>query len=281
MSCTETKVVGGFWLDGPVLGEGLSSKVVLATDSLTKDKVAIKIINKATLSDSSRRLVDQEIKILKRVSSNQTNIIKLIGVIEQENFRYVVQEYIEGGDLFEFVRKQREGLVEKRVKKIFYQMCKGVQYLHQHYIVHHDLKLENTGIRTNGTIAIMDFGFCTEFTPDQLLSKFCGTLSYSAPELLLGKPYPPTPVDVWALGVSLFMMLAKRFPFDSENPDLLYKQATSRDYLQSLVHSAPISDDARDLFMKIFVTNPYKRITVTEILHHKFLKAVDLSEGPL
>lgn len=88
-------------------------------------------------------------------------------------------------------------------------------------------------------------------------------------------------MDVWALGVSLFMMLAKRFPFDSENPDLLYKQATSRDYVQSLVHSALISDDARDLFMKIFVSNPHKRITVTEILHHKFLKAVDLSEGPL
>lgn len=155
MNCTETKVVGGFWLDGPVLGEGLSSKVVLATDS-GGNQVAIKIINKATLSESSRKLLDQEIKILKRVSNNQTNIIKLIGVIEQENFRYVVQEYIEGGDLFEYVLKQREGLVEKRVKKIFYQMCKGVQYLHQHYIVHHDLKLENTGIRTNGTVAIMD-----------------------------------------------------------------------------------------------------------------------------
>jgi len=278
MNCTEAKQVGGFWLDGPILGEGLSSKVVLATDS-TGNKVAIKVINKATLSESSRKLVDQEIKILKRVNNNQTNIIKLIGVIELENFRYVVQEYIEGGDLFEFILKQREGIGEKKVKKIFYQMCKGVQYLHQHYVVHHDLKLENTGIRSNGTIAIMDFGFCTEFTPDQLLSKFCGTLSYSAPELLLGKPYPPTPVDIWALGVSLFMMLAKRFPFDSENPDLLYKQATSRDYLQSLVHSTPISDEARDLFMKIFVSNPYKRITITEILQHKFLKAVDLSDN--
>jgi len=281
MTCSENnQTIGCYTLDGPVLGEGMNSKVVLATDP-SGNKVAIKIINKVDLSESSKKLIDQEIKILKRVSSNQANIIKLIAVIDHDTTRYVVQEYIEGGDLFEYVLKQREELGERRVKKIFYQMCKGVQYLHQRCIVHHDLKLENTGLRTNGTIAIMDFGFCTEFTPDQLLSRFCGTMSYCSPELLLGKPYPPTPVDVWALGVSLFVMLAKRFPFDSENPNVLYKQATCRDYIQSLVHSSPLSDDARDLLMKIFVANPYKRISVADMLHHKFFKGVDLSEGVL
>jgi len=271
----EKKQIGCYCIEGPVLGEGHNSKVVLATDT-SGNKVAIKIVNKGSLSDLSKKLLDQEIKVLKRVANNQQNIIKLVGVIEQDNSIYVIQEYIEGGDLFEYVIRQRDELGEKRVKKIFYQMCKGVHFLHQKHIVHHDVKLENTGLRNNGTVVIMDFGFCTEFTPDQLLSRFCGTMSYCSPELLLGKPYPPTPVDVWALGVSLFVLLAKRFPFDTENPELLYKQAISRDYVQSLVHSAALSDDARDLFMKIFVPNPYKRCSVSDILRHKFLKGVDL-----
>jgi len=276
--CADKKQIGGYTLEGVLLGEGNNSKVVLATDP-HGDKVAIKIVNKAELSDASRRLLDQEIRILKKLSSNSTFIIKLVGVIDQDATRYVIQEYIDGGDLFEYVLQQREELCEKKAKRLFWQMCKGVQFLHQKGIVHHDLKLENTGLRKNGSVVLMDFGFCTEFTPDQLLSKFCGTVSYCAPELLLGKPYPPTPVDVWALGVSLFVMLAKRFPFDNENPDLLYKQATSRDYIQSLVHSAAISDDARDLLMKIFVANPYKRISVSEMLRHKFFKGAELLDG--
>jgi len=272
----EKKQIGGYLIDdGPHLGEGHNTKVVLAQDG-GGNKVAIKIINKGALSELSKKLLEQEVKILKKLNhSNQQNIIKLINVIDQDNSIYVVQEYVDGGDLFEYVLRQREEFNEKRVKKIFYQMCKGVSYLHQMGVVHHDLKLENTGLRNNGTVAIMDFGFCTEFSTDQLLSRFCGTLSYSSPELLLGKPYPPTPVDIWALGVSLFVMLAKRFPFDSEKPEVLYKQAISRDHIQSLLRSASMSDDARDLLTRIFVLNPYRRPSINEILKHKFFKGVE------
>jgi len=262
-----------YTFSGTLLGEGTHSKVVLATDC-KGNKVAVKVFNNSALSERARKLVDQEIQVLKRLG-NHPNIIKLINSIDQENVSYMVQEYIEGGDLFEYVIKHPEEMTERRVKRIFSQMVRGVHYLHQKGIVHHDLKLENVGLKGNDTVALMDFGLCSEFTHDQPLSRFCGTLSYSSPELLLGKPYPPTPVDVWSLGVSLFVMLVKRFPFNSENPKLLYKQATCRDYIQSLIHSCDMSDDARDLLMKIFVANPCKRISVPDILRHRFMKGVD------
>jgi len=270
-----TQQVGQYLLDlNHILGEGNNSKVILATDATNGSKVAVKIFNRALLSERANKMVEQEIRTLRRLPPHP-NIIKLIDVIDKEDLRYIVNEYIEEGDLFEYVLKHHDQLTERPCKRFFAQIVKAVHFLHKNGVIHHDIKLENVGLRKGGSLVLMDFGYCCEYSNEMLLSRFCGTLCYCAPELLLGKPYSATPVDVWALGVVLYVLLCKRFPFDSENPDALYKQASSRDYIRSMLHTGQIPEDAQDLLHKIFVPSSYKRISVPEILRHRFLKGVD------
>lgn len=266
--------VGQYVLDDLVLGEGNYSKVVLATDATNGTKVAIKIFNRILMSERAYKMVEQEIRTLRRLPPHP-NIIKLIEVIDKDDVRYVVNEYIEEGDLFEYVLKHHAQLTERQAKRLFSMIVKAVHFLHKNGVVHHDIKLENVGLRKGGSLVLMDFGYCCEFSNDNLLSRFCGTLCYCAPELLLGKPYAATPIDVWALGVVLYVLLCKQFPFNSDSPDTLYKQATNRDYIRSLLHSDLLPEDAQDLLHKIFVPSAYKRISVPEILRHRFLKDVD------
>jgi len=271
-----TEIIGKYRLEmDTVLGEGNSSRVVLGTDTSDGGKVAIKIFNKSILSERSKKMLEQEIRTLKRIPPHP-NIIKLVEVIDKDDLRYVVNEYIEDGDLFEYVLKNHEQINERAGKRFFGQIVKAVHFLHKNGVIHHDIKLENVGLRKGATsVVLMDFGYCCEYSNELLLSKFCGTLCYCAPELLLGKPYAATPIDVWSLGVVLYVLICKRFPFDSDNLDTLYKQASSREYIRSILITAQISEEARDLLQKIFVPSPYKRISVPEILRHRFLKGCD------
>jgi serine/threonine protein kinase len=267
--------IGQYALDmRNVLGEGNSSCVVLGTDTTSGEKVAVKIFNKSLLSERSKTLLEQEIRALRRLPPHP-NIIKLVEVIDRDDLRYVVHEYIEEGDLFEYMMKNQDRLNERACRLFFVQIVKAVYFLHRSGVVHHDIKLENVGLRKGATsVVLMDFGYCCEFTTEPL-SKFCGTLCYCAPELLLGKPYSATPVDVWSLGVVLFVLVCKRFPFDADNLETLYKQASSREYIRSLLVSSQVSEDAQDLLQKIFVPAPERRISASEILRHRFLKGVD------
>lgn len=173
-----------------MLGEGNNSKVVLGTDATSGTKVAIKIFNKQSLSDRAKKMVDQEIRLLRRLPPHP-NIIKLVDVIDQEELRYVINEYVEEGDLFEYVLKHHEQLNERLCKRFFAQVVKAVHFLHKNGIVHHDIKLENVGLRKGAlSTVLMDFGYACEYSQDLLLSRFCGTLSYCAPELVYPFPCP-------------------------------------------------------------------------------------------
>lgn len=252
------------------LGEGNHSQVILGEDS-NGHPVAVKIFFTHQMSDRAIKMVDQEVRTLRRVPPHP-NIIKLLDVFEKDDKRYIVHEYIDDGDMFDYVLKHHSQLTERACKHFFAQIVKAVHFLHKNGVIHHDIKLENVGLRKGGTVVLMDFGYCCEYSNEILLSRFCGTLSYCAPELLLGKPYAATPVDVWALGVVLYVLLCKQFPFNSDSPDTLYKQASSRDYIRSMLHTDHIPEDAKDLLHKIFVPSACKRISIPEILHHRFLK---------
>lgn len=123
-----------------------------------------------------------EIRTLRRLPPHP-HIIKLLDVIDLGDMRYVVHEYIEEGDLFEYVLTHQ--LTERLCKQFFAQIVKAVHFLHKHGVIHHDIKLENVGLRKGGSLVLMDFGYCCEFSNDVLLSRFCGTLSYCAPELVI------------------------------------------------------------------------------------------------
>eukprot|EP01111_Echinosteliopsis_oligospora_P019035 TRINITY_DN8_c0_g1_i1.p1 TRINITY_DN8_c0_g1~~TRINITY_DN8_c0_g1_i1.p1 ORF type:complete len:291 (+),score=55.88 TRINITY_DN8_c0_g1_i1:283-1155(+) len=260
-----------------ILGKGSSSNVVRGKDSNNDNTVAVKVIDKASMSDRDKFMIQTELRTLRSILPHP-NIIKLLDVIETDTTYYIVTEYIDEGDLFEYSCCHADLLTDRTIKKIFLQTVKGVQHLHKYGIVHHDIKLENTGMKKGGIVVVMDLGYACNFTPDMPINRFCGTLAYSAPELLLGQPYFAAPIDVWSLGVLLFVLIAQKLPFDSEDANTLYKQSTSRSYIYSMMQTALVPEDARDLLIRIFNSNPQRRITIPEILKHRYLRGIDFDE---
>lgn len=124
-----------------------------------------------------------EIRTLRRLPPHP-HIIKLLDVFDKDDKRYIVNEYIDDGDLFEYVLKHHSQLTERTCKRFFAQIVKAVHFLHKNGVIHHDIKLENVGLRKGGSIVLMDFGYCCEYSNEIPLSRFCGTLCYCAPELV-------------------------------------------------------------------------------------------------
>jgi len=264
-----------------ILGKGSSCNVVRGKDSNNNDNtVAVKVITKEHMQPKDKSLLLAELNILRSIPAHN-NIIKLLDVVETDSHYYIVTEYIEEGDLFEYTCLHFDLLSESSIKKIFFQTVQGIQHLHKYGIVHHDIKLENTGMKKDGTVVVMDMGFACNFTRDMPINPFgrvTGTLAYCAPELLTGEPYYAAPIDVWSLGVLLFVLIAQKLPFDCSDADTFYKQCTSRSYIHSMMQTSLIPEDARDLLLRIFNSNPQRRITIADIIKHRYFRGVDLKK---
>lgn len=146
-----------------------------------------------------------------------------------------------------------------------------MEYLSELNIVHRDLKPENMLIDYDKGIKLVDFGLSNTFKPNETLNTACGSPCYAAPEMISGKPYNGTKVDIWSLGVVLFALLSGYLPFEDPDTGELYKKILAADYqLPSYV-----SKDAADLLSKILETDPDKRITIPEIRNHRWFNLVE------
>ena len=146
----------------------------------------------------------------------------------------------------------------------------GIEYLSTLNIVHRDLKPENMLIDYDKGIKLVDFGLSNTFKDDELLKTACGSPCYAAPEMISGKPYNGTKVDVWSCGVVLFALLSGFLPFEDPDTGELYKKILSADY-----HLPEhVSEEASDLISRILTTDPDKRITIPEIREHTWFKLV-------
>ncbi|KAJ3288982.1 hypothetical protein HK104_007824 [Borealophlyctis nickersoniae] len=241
------------------LGEGEFGKVKLAVHLETGKEVAIKLIKKENIESPSRRSkLMREISILQAV--DHPFIVKLIEVIETEQYIGMIMEYASGGELFEHILAHRY-LKEREACRFFAQLIAGVNYLHSIHIVHRDLKLENLLLDGNRNIIITDFGFANRSSRDgeSMLLTSCGSPCYAAPELVISDGYVGEAADIWSCGVILYAMLCGYLPFDDDpqNPDgdninLLYK------YILETELDFPdyVSEDARDLLRHIWLA-PY------------------------
>ena len=251
---------------GQKLGEGTFGTVRLGTNKQTGEKVAIKILEKIKMVnfDDKKRL-EREINILKKI--HHPNIVKLFCVIETERQIFIVMEYIKGNELFQYIVLKRK-LEEEEACYFFLQIINCIDYLHKLKITHRDLKAENIIIEQNKKeIKLIDFGLSNTYENGKLLSTACGSPIYAAPEMLEGKLYKGSTVDIWSAGVILYYMLCGNFPFEDVSNDNLYRKIIKGKF--DIPKS--ISKDAKDLINKILVVNPNKRINIKDIKKHPWV----------
>uniref|UniRef100_A0A0R3S4B0 non-specific serine/threonine protein kinase n=1 Tax=Elaeophora elaphi TaxID=1147741 RepID=A0A0R3S4B0_9BILA len=246
---------------GKTIGRGNFAVVHVAKHGISSKKVALKIVDKSQLLADDLSKIEREINILKNL--DHPHIVKLYEIINTDQFLYVVMEYASNGELFELLMK-RGHVTENEARRLFQQISAAVAYCHARGVVHRDLKAENLLLDANNDIKLIDFGFSNIQKPQSLLTTFCGSPPYTAPELLLGKAYDGRKADVWSLGVVLYVLLTGGFPFPGEITEL--KTAIFSEQLRIPYW---ISFACADLIHKMLAFHPAKRINITNVIQHR------------
>ena len=252
-------------IKGKDLGQGAFGKVRTAYHKKTKKEVAIKYVNKNVLlrTDDSIRILG-EMDLLKNL--DHPNVIKAFEIFEDNQYFYIVMEKITEGDLFNFICENNR-LSFKLSTFFIYQIINSIVYLHSKNVCHRDLKPENLLITKDHIIKICDFGLSKKYKDkNSRLFTICGSDIYSSPEMLKKNSYLPEPVDVWGIGILLYMMCFGNIPFD--DPDGNISNIANK--IVNCIYDIPYYCDAniKDLLKRIFVADPEKRITLNEIRQH-------------
>ncbi|KAJ3266869.1 Map microtubule affinity-regulating kinase [Chytriomyces hyalinus] len=247
------------------VGEGSFAKVKLAIHRLTKQKVALKIIDKEKLPDEySLKNIHREAQIMRLL--DHPHIIQLYEVMETKKELFLVLEYAVGGELLDYI-VARGRLHEKEARKFFHQIVSALEYCHTLNIVHRDLKAENLLLDENSQIKISDFGLSNVFDRSKNLVTCCGSPVYSAPELIEGRKYTGPEVDCWSLGINLYAMVIGDLPFADSNLTALYNSILKGSY-----HVPDfVSTECKDLISKLLERNPEKRWNITQVRDHPWL----------
>ncbi|XP_039690494.1 serine/threonine-protein kinase SAPK3 [Medicago truncatula] len=248
------------------LGSGNFGVTRLAKDKKTGELVAIKYIERGYKIDEN---VPRE--IVNHRSLRHPNIIKFKEVFVTPTHLAIVLEYAAGGELFDRIASAGR-LSEDEARFFFQQLISGVSYCHSMEICHRDLKLENTLLDGSPAprVKICDFGFSKSSLLHSQPKSTVGTPAYVAPEVLSRKEYDGKIADVWSCGVTLYVMLVGSYPFEDPEDPRNFRAVITK--IMNVQYSIPdyvhISADCRELISRIFVANPAKRITISEIRQH-------------
>ncbi|XP_033843377.1 serine/threonine-protein kinase SIK1 [Periophthalmus magnuspinnatus] len=256
----------GFYEIIRTLGKGNFAVVKLAKHKVTKTQVAIKIIDKTRLNPSNLEKIYREVQIMKLL--NHPHIIKLYQVMETKDMLYIVTEYAKNGEMFDHLTSNGR-LSESEARKKFWQILAAVDYCHRHHIVHRDLKTENLLLDVNMNIKLADFGFGNFYNAGEPLSTWCGSPPYAAPEVFEGKEYEGPGLDIWSLGVVLYVLVCGSLPFDGPSLPALRQRVTEGRFRIPFF----MSQDCENLIRKMLVVDPAKRITVAQIKQHRWMLA--------
>lgn len=261
------------------LGSGYCGTVRLAHDVKTFNKFAIKTIRYDLESDEEmvEKEIDNEIRILKKL--DHPNVVKLVKTYRDIDRVHLLTEYMNAGDLMQMIKKsKRKHLYESTAKFVMFQVMQGLQHLHQHNIVHLDIKLENVFVRLEREIYIYkigDFGFSE--CQDNIES-YNGTAEYYPPEVFRDNPngYSGKKRDMWSLGVFLYVCLTGRYPFQGSG-HTLSARIKSGEYQIDRNVGQMISSEAKNLIGKLIVVEPDERLTADEVLKHSWFNNEQLN----
>ncbi|KAJ8403733.1 hypothetical protein AAFF_G00346010 [Aldrovandia affinis] len=258
----------GYYEIERTIGKGNFAVVKLATHIITKAKVAIKIVDKTQLDDENLKKIFREVQIMKML--RHPHIIRLYQVMETERMIYLVTEYASGGEIFDHLVAHGR-MAEKDARRKFKQIVAAVHFCHCRNIVHRDLKAENLLLDHNLNIKIADFGFSNLFSRGQLLKTWCGSPPYAAPELFEGKEYDGPKVDIWSLGVVLYVLVCGALPFDGSTLQNLRARVLSGKFRIPFF----MSTDCEYLIRHMLVLEPSKRLSMEQICKNKWMRQGD------
>lgn len=203
-SLTKDRSIAGLYDLERSLGSGHFAVVKLAKHVFTGEKVAVKVIDKTKLDDVAKAHLYQEVRCMKLVQ--HPNVVRLYEVIDTQTKLYLILEYGDGGDMYDHImRHEGKGISEEKARHYFKQIVSAIDYCHKLHVVHRDLKPENVIFFKSQDIAkLTDFGFSNSFLPGEKLYTSCGSLAYSAPEILLGDSYDAPAVGEKMIRIYVF-----------------------------------------------------------------------------
>ncbi|KAM9462932.1 calcium/calmodulin-dependent protein kinase (CaM kinase) II gamma 1 isoform 3-T3 [Clarias gariepinus] len=253
------------------LGKGAFSVVRRCVKKSTGQEYAAKIINTKKLTARDHQKLEREARICRLLK--HSNIVRLHDSIAEESFHYLVFDLVTGGELFEDI-VAREYYSEADASQCINQILESVNHIHQHDIVHRDLKPENLLLASKmkgAAVKLADFGLAIEVQGDQQAwFGFAGTPGYLSPEVLRKDPYGK-PVDIWACGVILYILLVGYPPFWDEDQHKLYQQIKAGAYDFPSPEWDTVTPEAKNLINQMLTINPAKRITAEQALKHPWV----------
>ncbi|XP_069836688.1 calcium/calmodulin-dependent protein kinase type II subunit gamma isoform X4 [Dendropsophus ebraccatus] len=253
------------------LGKGAFSVVRRCVKKSSNQEYAAKIINTKKLSARDHQKLEREARICRLLK--HPNIVRLHDSISEEGFHYLVFDLVTGGELFEDI-VAREYYSEADASHCIHQILESVNHIHQHDIVHRDLKPENLLLASKckgAAVKLADFGLAIEVQGDQQAwFGFAGTPGYLSPEVLRKDPYGK-PVDIWACGVILYILLVGYPPFWDEDQHKLYQQIKAGAYDFPSPEWDTVTPEAKNLINQMLTINPAKRITADQALKHPWV----------
>jgi len=253
------------------LGKGAFSIVRRCVQKSTGLEFAAKIINTKKLSARDFQKLEREARICRKLQ--HPNIVRLHDSIQEESFHYLVFDLVTGGELFEDI-VAREFYSEADASHCIQQILESVNHCHQNGVVHRDLKPENLLLASKAkgaAVKLADFGLAIEVQGEQQAwFGFAGTPGYLSPEVLKKEPYGK-PVDIWACGVILYILLVGYPPFWDEDQHRLYAQIKAGAYDYPSPEWDTVTPEAKNLINQMLTVNPAKRITAAEALKHPWI----------
>ncbi|XP_063753332.1 calcium/calmodulin-dependent protein kinase (CaM kinase) II beta 1 isoform X9 [Eleginops maclovinus] len=253
------------------LGKGAFSVVRRCVKLCSGQEYAAKIINTKKLSARDHQKLEREARICRLLK--HSNIVRLHDSISEEGFHYLLFDLVTGGELFEDI-VAREYYSEADASHCIQQILEAVLHCHQMGVVHRDLKPENLLLASkckNAAVKLADFGLAIEVQGDQQAwFGFAGTPGYLSPEVLRKEAYGK-PVDIWACGVILYILLVGYPPFWDEDQHKLYQQIKAGAYDFPSPEWDTVTPEAKNLINQMLTINPAKRITAQEALKHPWV----------
>ncbi|EPX71981.1 CAMK/RAD53 protein kinase Cds1 [Schizosaccharomyces octosporus yFS286] len=273
------------------LGTGTFAIVKLAVDLETGEYYAIKVINKKKIlltssEKGATEMFQREIEILKTL--HHPGVVQCREVFETDEEIFIVMEYVEGGDLMDFLIANGS-IDEQDSKPLLKEIIETLIYLHDSGIAHRDIKPENILITKDFHLKLSDFGLAKVLHGQgTFFETFCGTMGYLAPEVLQSKTTPPVggygnKVDIWSLGCVLYVMLTATIPFAAPSQEESVKLISKADFPMSPLLENEVSSEGIDLITQMFQLDPSKRISGREALEHPWFKtesSIQVLESP-